>query len=1035
MDITSSDIELGQESAVGSEFGETFQLSGLRFRNIDVPAGAIIESASIQFTVDNFDKNLDPTELYIVVEDAASANAYVDVEANISSRTYVQDTVDWIIPAGTWATIGESGPDQATPDISSLLQAAVNRPDWEPGNAVAFVIGGSGIREAESFDGSAEDAAILKYTFAKGDPEPVVPEILAEIEDIETTVNTSFSVDLNDFFIDEDSKLFFSATLVSGEDLPETISLDFEEGVIRGYLPEPSNVEIKVVAESLGDTISQTFAVNALPRMIPDIFTLELLHVTDQEAGAPAIQDAPRLSAVMNALEAEDLGNDGIEDNTLRLSSGDAFIPGLFYDASGDAFGARGVADIQIQNELGFKAIAFGNHEFDFGTEVLAGLISGETAAPAVFDLEGTDLAGGVPFTGANFPYLSSNLNFSFTEFMGGLEVAGSQLPQAGKVTSSAIVQVNGESIGVVGATTPILESISSPDDVDVLPAAFGNEPTEAEIDALAEIIQEEVDLLLALNPTINKMILLAHMQRIDIEFALAEKLEHVDIIVAGGSNTRLLDADDRLRDGDTKQGEYPSFFTNAGGTSTAVVNTDGSYKYVGRLVIDFDAAGNIIPESYDVAVSGAYATDEQGVSDLSAASLVDPEVAAIAAAIQEAIVAKESNVFGVASTYLNGNRAGSGTADDPDGVRTQETNLGNLTADANLVAAKAVEPDVLVSIKNGGGIRASIGQIIVPVGGTEPVRLPNEEILDNDGNVVKPAGGISENDINTTLAFNNGLSLLTLTKTELRAVLEHGVALLPAVGGQFIQVGGVNFSFDPSLDPGARIRNAVFVDENGETTETFMSDGAIVGDASETVRIVTLNFLAGGGDDYPFPDGAAANRVDLYDLDGDGVNDGATGGATFADDGTEQDALAEYLLANFTVDMPFDAVDVGPALDNRIQNLAFRADGIGTAGASTASRIQSLDVATENITSTNLNVYPNPLQTTLNVQLPKDMMGEIEVIIQEAATGREISRDRMKMNNYGALKMDVSEIRTRGVYIMTLKLEDGKVINKRLVK
>ncbi|WP_353258506.1 hypothetical protein [Prochlorothrix hollandica] len=33
----------------------------------------------------------------------------------------------------------------------------------------------------------------------------------------------------------------------------------------------------------------------------------------------------------------------------------------------------------------------------------------------------------------------------------------------------------------------------------------------------------------------------------------------------------------------------------------------------------------------------------------------------------------------------------------------------------------------------------------------------------------------------------------------------------------------------------------------------------------------VTLNFLAGGGDSYPFPTGASANRVDLYDLNGDG--------------------------------------------------------------------------------------------------------------------------------------------------------------------
>lgn len=46
-----------------------------------------------------------------------------------------------------------------------------------------------------------------------------------------------------------------------------------------------------------------------------------------------------------------------------------------------------------------------------------------------------------------------------------------------------------------------------------------------------------------------------------------------------------------------------------------SIVNArDSSYKYVGRLVVDFDAAGNDIAESYDPEVSGAYATDE-GVS------------------------------------------------------------------------------------------------------------------------------------------------------------------------------------------------------------------------------------------------------------------------------------------------------------------------------------------------------------------------------------------------------------------------------------
>ena len=54
-----------------------------------------------------------------------------------------------------------------------------------------------------------------------------------------------------------------------------------------------------------------------------------------------------------------------------------------------------------------------------------------------------------------------------------------------------------------------------------------------------------------------------------------------------------------------------PTFITNAGGTQTALVNTDDSYKYLGRLVLEFDADGNIIPESYSRGV-GAYAADAE---------------------------------------------------------------------------------------------------------------------------------------------------------------------------------------------------------------------------------------------------------------------------------------------------------------------------------------------------------------------------------------------------------------------------------------
>lgn len=206
----------------------------------------------------------------------------------------------------------------------------------------------------------------------------------------------------------------------------------------------------------------------------------------------------------------------------------------------------------------------------------------------------------------------------------------------------------------------------------------------------------------------------------------------------------------------------------------------------------------------------------------------------------------------------------------------------------------------------------------------------------DGDGNLIKPAGGISQNDIATTLAFNNNLTLLTLTKAELLDVLEHGVGAIDSaneegVAGRFPQIAGVQFSFDETRPEGDRIVNAVIADENGDDLMVLKRDGAIEGDPAETVRIVTLGFLAGGGDGYPFPQGDAANRVDLDDLDGDGVDDGAaTGAATFAFDGTEQDALAEFLAATFADPASaYDAEDTGPVGDTRIQNLLYRSDDV----------------------------------------------------------------------------------------------------------
>ena len=618
----------------------------------------------------------------------------------------------------------------------------------------------------------------------------------------------------------------------------------------------------------------------------PVSFTLQLLHAADMEGGIEAFENAPRFSSVLNALRAE-------FENTVIIGAGDSYIPGPFFAAGNDrslrdVLGREGAgrADILILNAMGFMASALGNHEFDVGTSTLRGLIRDD----------------GRGYVGTAFPFLSANLDVSTDSNLADLVVeAGreaSEIPNS--ITKSAIITTrSGEKIGVVGITTPRLRSLSKSGDVGVAP----EDPDD--IAALASILQDAVDGLTVTG--VNKIIVTSHLQQIGIDEMMAAQLHDVDIIIAGGSNTLLADDTDRLRESDVPDRSYPILTHSMTNEPIAIVGTDGNYRYVGRLIVDFDEAGILLPESIDVEVSGAFATDEQGVVDTGNVAPA-ARVVEITEAIWSVVVAKDGNIFGQTRVYLNGNRGS---------VRTEETNLGNLIADANLYVARRVDPTVLVSIKNGGGIRASIG--VTADGGTLPP--PGNPL------VGKVAGQISQIDIENTLRFNNGLSLLTLTAAQLLEVIEHAVAESEqgSTPGQFAQVGGLAFSFDISQPVGSRVRSLVLTDDNGNTTDLIAQNGKVVGDAERTFRIVTLDFLADGGDDYPYPKFPNPDRVDLPTV----MTEEQSGGqATFTAPGTEQDALAEYLAGNFST-IPFAVADVGPEDDERIQNLAFRPDSL----------------------------------------------------------------------------------------------------------
>jgi 5'-nucleotidase / UDP-sugar diphosphatase len=500
--------------------------------------------------------------------------------------------------------------------------------------------------------------------------------------------------------------------------------------------------------------------------------TLQILHASDLEAGIAALQDAPRFSAVINGLKAQ------YPEQTLILSSGDNYIPGPFLVAGGDAsmrsvLGREGTgrADIVIANNIGFQASAFGNHEFDLGTATIGSLIN-----------------SGNGYVGTAFPYLSANLDFTNDSNLAGFVVADGQAPQPKTIAKSTVIQVQEQPVGIVGATTPLLPSISSPGEVVVSPA------NPEDFDALAATIQPAIDALVAQG--INKIILLSHMQQLQVEVELASRLRNVDVIIAGGSHTLLADSTDRLRVGDTSGGVYPILETSANGEPVAIVNTGANYEYVGRLVAQFDDNGVLIPSSIDPNISGAYATDEQGVTDTGNAA-PNQQIVAVTDALSEVIFSKDGNTFGKTEVFLNGER---------NDVRTQETNFGNITADANLFAAQKVDPSVVISIKNGGGIRASIGAV-VGSGGNDPNAGQKTPPVGNP-EAGKEAGEISQLDIENSLRFNNTLTLLTLNAAQLKQVIEHGVAATApgATPGQFPQVGGMEFSFDASLPVGSRV-------------------------------------------------------------------------------------------------------------------------------------------------------------------------------------------------------------------------------------
>ncbi len=306
-------------------------------------------------------------------------------------------------------------------------------------------------------------------------------------------------------------------------------------------------------------------------------------------------------------------------DNSLLLDAGDRFTGSLFHQQY------LGQENAQIMNMLGYDAMTLGNHEFDKG-----------------------DLVLGMFIDRLDFTVVSANVDGSASE------------PLTDKIASYVVLEVDGEKIGITGATIPETAILSSPSE-DVV------------FNDVVSSVQYVVDQMAS--EGINKIILLTH-QGYNADLALAPQLSGVDVIVGGHSHTLLSNMYTK------GMASYPQVLESASGDPILVVQAGEYNQYLGQLDLEFDADGVLTDWDGDVILLNQYIAPDPAMQ-----ALVD----ALAAPIEEL---KQTPV-GEAAVELVGER----------GIcRTEECNMGDLITDAIRENTGAQ-----IALQNGGGIRASI--------------------------------------------------------------------------------------------------------------------------------------------------------------------------------------------------------------------------------------------------------------------------------------------------------------------------------------
>ena len=576
--------------------------------------------------------------------------------------------------------------------------------------------------------------------------------------------------------------------------------------------------------------------------------TLTLLHNNDGESTIePLINGSLQVAGVAaykTVLDREirDARNAG--NAVLNVYAGDAVLASSTLACSLPPFPATTpVYDGVAQRQMTYDAHIFGNHEFDFNPDFLERFVR-------TFSQNGTPRQ----------PFLSSNLDFSgeatWADLLDADGVIQVEAANGRVVARSAdlVDEATGMRVGIVGATTPALPTISSPRNVSL---------TSTDIASTATVVQQQIDQLTSRG--VNKIVFVSHLQDISNDRQLVALLSSVDIAVAGGGDELLANpGTPLLPNAPAIAGTYPIYVTAADGRQVPIVTTEGNYKYAGRIDLQFDAAGNLLgvdgAKSFPrrVVVAGPAATTA-GITD---AVAPNPGVQQTAVAPVTACLAALSQPIAQTEVPWNVGR-GTPSLGFTTGVRSGETNGGNFISDSYLrsydtyASAAGLPPrgaaTKVIAVQNGGGIRQNAGDVL-PVG----------TAFDGSAYTGVPGPITRRNTLDVMAFLTNSMTVVRdVSPDDLKQILERSAATLPGQGGQFLQVGGLTVTYSTAgtphfvsapatglqygtvTTPGSRVLTVTLDDG----TPIIAGGGVVPG--APNVSIVTNSFTAGGGDNF----------------------------------------------------------------------------------------------------------------------------------------------------------------------------------------